>query len=71
MDGRGVSDSFVARVWLEEGPGEVVVLRGHIRQIKSTQETYFQGLGEMVEFITKMSGVQIRNEERGKSDGDG
>lgn len=68
MDGKRVLDSFVARVWLEEGPGEAAVLRGHIRQIKSTQEAYFQGLEEMARFVTEMSGVKIQSEEQGKTD---
>lgn len=63
MDRKRVLDSFVARLWLEKGSGEDVVLRGHIRQIKGTQEVNFQGLGEMSEFITEMSGLQIRDDE--------
>lgn len=67
MDENKVPDSFVARVWLEKGPGESVVLRGHIRQIKSTQETHFQGLEEMAEFIAKTSGAEINQEKRDKT----
>jgi hypothetical protein len=70
MDAKGVLDSFVARVWLEGGPGESVVLRGHIRRIKGTEEAYFQGLEEMAEFITGTSGVQIRKEKQRKTDDD-
>lgn len=63
MDEKRVLDSFVARVWLEKGPADDVVLRGHIRQIKSTREAYFQGLDEMAKFITEMSGVQIQQQK--------
>ncbi len=70
MDEKRVLDSFVARIWLEEGPGDDVVLRGHIRQIKSTREAYFQGLDEMAQFIAQMSGVRIKQEEQGKIDDD-
>lgn len=68
MSGKRVLDSFVARIWLEEGSEEDAVLRGHIRQIKSTREANFQGLDEMAQFIAQMSGVQINREQRGKND---
>ena len=65
-----VLDSFVARIWLENGPGEDVVLRGHIRQIKGTQESNFQGLGEMADFIVEMSGIQTLQGARKEIDND-
>lgn len=71
MGEKRVLDSFVARVWLEEGAGEEVVLRGHIRQIKGDQEAYFQGLKEMTDFISVMSGVPIKKEEREETNDDG
>lgn len=70
MDEKKVPDSFVARVWLEDGPGGGVVLRGHIRQIKSTQEAHFQGLEEMAEFIAQVSGAKINQKKREKTHDD-
>ena len=54
---QGVLDSFVARIWLERGSNGDPVWRGHVRHIQGEQETYFQSLGGMNEFLEKISGV--------------
>ncbi len=52
-----VSESFVARIWLESGSNGDAVWRGHIRHVQGDQETYFQDLGKMSDFLEQMSGV--------------
>ncbi len=54
---QGILDSFVARIWLERGANGDPVWRGHVRHIQGEQETYFQNLGGMNEFLEKISGV--------------
>jgi len=71
MVGKQILESFVARIWLENGPGEDVILRGHIRQVKGTEESNFQGLQEMADFIQEMSGVQPLQDKGKEMDGDG
>jgi len=50
-------ESFVARIWLEGQTNGDPIWRGHIRHIQGKQETYFQGLAEMKEFLERVSGV--------------
>lgn len=58
MDGKEhVSESFVARIWLESGSDGDPVWRGHIRHVQGDQEAYFQDLGEMNDFLERVSGV--------------
>ncbi len=51
-----VSESFVARIWLESGSNGDPVWRGHIRHVQGDQEAYFQDLGEMNNFLERVSG---------------
>lgn len=52
-----VSESFVARIWLERGSNGDPVWRGHIRHIQGKEETYFQDLGTLNDFLARVSGV--------------
>ena len=54
---QGILDSFVARIWLERGSNGEPVWRGHVRHVQGEQETYFQHLGGMNEFLERISGV--------------
>jgi hypothetical protein len=51
------SDSFVTRIWLERGTTGDPVWRGHVRHVQSEQQAYFQNLGEMSDFLARVSGV--------------
>lgn len=57
MAGEGTSVSFVARIWLEHGHDGEAVWRGHIKHVQGGEESYFQDLGEMNEFLERVSGV--------------
>lgn len=50
-------DSFVARIWLEYDPHGDASWRGRIRHVQNGQETYFQDLKEMSDFLEDVSGV--------------
>ncbi len=52
-----VKESFVARIWLEQGDNGEAMWRGHIRHVQGKEEEHFQGLIEMREFLTRVSGV--------------
>ena len=52
-----VSDSFVARIWLESGSDGDPVWRRHIQHVQGDQEAYFQDLGKMNDFLEQVSGV--------------
>jgi hypothetical protein len=62
-------DSFVARIWLERGSNGDPVWRGHVRHVQGEQETYFQHLGGMSEFLEQISGVP-GPDTAGRSTGD-
>lgn len=49
--------SFVARFWLENNDDTDPKWRGHIQHIQGQEETYFQDLVEMSEFMEQVSGV--------------
>lgn len=51
-------ESFVARIWLERAEGQAPRWRGHIQHIQGSEETYFQNLAEVSEFLERVSGVQ-------------
>ncbi len=53
-----VTESFVARIWLERGSNGDPVWRGHIRHVQGKEEAYFQDLGKMNEFLETVSGVR-------------
>ena len=52
-----IKQSFVARIWLETTDEENPKWRGHIQHIQGQEETYFQDLTKMSEFMTQISGV--------------
>ncbi len=66
---QGILDSFVARIWLERGSNGEPVWRGHVRHIQGEQESYFQHLGGMNEFLERISGVP-GPDTAGRSTGD-
>ncbi len=49
--------SFVARIWLERGSNGDPIWRGHVRHVQGEQETYFQDLETMRDFLERVSGV--------------
>ncbi len=57
MDGEHVLESFVARIWLERGSKGNSIWRGHIQHVQGEEESYFQDLGGMNEFLERVSGV--------------
>ena len=52
-----VLESFVARIWLERGPNGDALWRGHVRHVQGDQETFFQDIEAMTEFLERVSGV--------------
>jgi hypothetical protein len=51
-----ISESFVARIWLERGSDGDAVWRGHIRHVQGDRETYFLDLRKMNDFLERVSG---------------
>ena len=51
-------ESFVARIWLERGPNADPLWRGHVRHVQGEQETYFQDLEAMSDFLERVTGVR-------------
>ena len=58
MENKQVSMSFVARIWLEAETNGDPIWRGHVRHVQSNDETYFQDLGTLNEFLAQVSGVK-------------
>lgn len=52
-----ITQSFVARVWLERTADKDPKWRGHIQHVQGPEEIYFQDLTEMSEFLELVSGV--------------
>jgi hypothetical protein len=52
-----ITQSFVARIWLEHGDNGDVRWRGHIRHVQGEEESYFQNLTDMRDFLGCVSGV--------------
>lgn len=52
-----VTQSFVARIWLEGAADEDPKWRGHIQYIQGPEGIYFQDLAEMSEFLEQVSGI--------------
>ncbi len=50
--------SFVARIWLEHGSNGDPIWRGHVRHVQGEQETYFQDLEAMSDFLERVTGVR-------------
>jgi len=59
MAGPGTQGSFVVRIWLEGESREDPTWRGHIRHVQGEDESYFQNLTEMKEFLERISGVPL------------
>ena len=57
MSGQHALESFVARIWLEHEPDGEAVWRGHIQHVQNSRESYFQDLGELCEFLERVTGV--------------
>lgn len=53
-----ILQSFVARIWLERTDDEDPKWRGHIQHIQGQEETYFQDLTEMSEFMELVTGIR-------------
>jgi hypothetical protein len=53
-----ITQSFVARIWLDRVADEDPKWRGHIQHIQGREEAYFQDLAEMCEFLEQVSGVR-------------
>lgn len=53
--------SFVARIWLERSNDDVPQWRGHVQHIQGSEETYFQDLAQMSEFMERVSGLDSLN----------
>jgi len=52
-----IIQSFVARIWLERNADEDPRWRGHIQHVQGPEETYFQDLTEMSEFMEQVSSM--------------
>jgi hypothetical protein len=65
----GTPGSFVARIWLEGEPGNNPTWRGHIQHVQGEEESYFQNLAEMKEFLERISGVPLLAEDQEETDG--
>ena len=57
MVGEHSKESFVARIWLEDGDNGDKTWRGHIRHVQGEEEEYFQDLMEIREFLGRVSGM--------------
>ena len=66
-----VSESFVARIWLERGSDGDAVWRGHIRHVQGDRETYFLNLRKMNEFLERVSGRPGLRCDVGKTENEG
>ncbi|NKB59796.1 MAG: hypothetical protein GKS00_26060 [Alphaproteobacteria bacterium] len=55
----GTLESFVVRIWLEGGPGNNPTWRGHVQHVQGEEESYFQNLSELREFLELISGVSL------------
>ncbi len=62
--GQQISESFVARIWLEHGSNGEPIWRGHIQHVQDGQEAYFQDLGKLSEFVERVSGLPGPSIER-------
>lgn len=57
MDRAKVTQSFVARIWLECGENGDPQWRGRIKHIQGQEEAYFQDLAQVSEFLEQVSGI--------------
>lgn len=72
MSEKQISQSFIARIWLERGSTEKAFWRGHVRHVQGEEETYFKNLEAMNSFLERVSGVAGpgRNGSAQEHDGD-
>jgi hypothetical protein len=70
MEEKQVLESFVARIWLERGSNGDPLWRGRIKHVQGQEEAYFQDLGEISEFLKRVTGVPGLGsaEQRGEDD---
>jgi len=52
-----IMQSFVARIWIERSNDDVPQWRGHVQHIQGPEDTYFQSLEQMSEFMEQVSGL--------------
>ena len=71
MSGNQTLESFIARIWLECGPNGDPKWRGHVRHVQGEEETYFQDLDAMSDFIEQVSGVSGPSRTSGSQDSEG
>ena len=64
MVGPGTQGSFVVRIWLEGESVDCPTWRGHVRHVQGEEESYFQNLSEMKEFLERISGVPLPEKEK-------
>ncbi len=64
MVGPGTQGSFVVRIWLEGESASNPIWRGHIRHVQGEEESYFKNLSEMKEFLERISGVPLPEDEK-------
>ena len=55
----GQGESFVIRVWLEGNPHGEKTWRGHVQHVQGSEETHFQTLGQLDEFVERISGYPL------------
>lgn len=60
------SPTFVARLWLEKGPGPTLSWRGRVKHVQGDREVYFATLDELRAFLDEIAGVKAppRNHDR-------
>lgn len=56
-DKRSDTPTFVARLWLEEGPRDTLTWRGRVKHVQGDREAYFGTLKELRSFVEQVSGV--------------
>ena len=65
----GNPGSFVARFWLEGDLESNPTWRGHIRHVQGDEESYFQSLSEMKEFLERVGGIPVPAKDKAETDG--
>jgi len=64
MIGAGTQGSFVVRIWLEGESAHDPTWRGHIRHVQGEEESYFQNLSQMKEFLERISGFPLPEKDK-------
>lgn len=59
------SPTFVARLWLEQGPNSIATWRGRVRHVQGDREAYFRSFGQLRAFLQEVSGVPGPTDENG------